>query len=113
MLLLNINEQPITIQANRFKVIISHRQVKIIDVNTKDITLVDAKAFKSPGSPDTLPFTLLPETFDKLFLEDLAEKNRLGLSTMQIAGSLASWVKKGLLINTKGIYTKSNIPVSL
>jgi len=109
MLQLEINSQPITIKADRFKVVITGKQVKVVDANTREVTSIEAQAFKAPGSPDTLPFEWLPDKFDKPFLVALAAKNRLGLTTMQIAGSLASWVKKGHLINTKGVYTKTKV----
>ncbi len=109
MLLLEVQSQPITVYNDRFKVIIDGKNVKVVDNNTKETVEVIAKSFKAPGSPDTLSFNMLPETFDKSYLVELAENNRMGLTTMQIAGSLASWVRKGVLINTKGIYTKANV----
>lgn len=108
MLLLEINSQSFTIKSDRFKVIMEAKQVRIVDVNTKETTIIDAKVLKVPGSPDTLPFEWLPDTFDKAFKEDLIENNKMGLEKMQVAGSLASWVKKGMLINNKdGTYTKT------
>jgi len=109
MLLLELDAQPITIQAERFKVIMDSKQVKVVDINTTEVTIIEAKAFKVPGSPTKLPFELLPEIFDKAFLKILAEKNRLGLSRDQISGSVASWVRKGQLDNENGVYSKTKV----
>ena len=109
MIVLQTNTQPTTVTNDRFKVIIDHKQVRVIDEVAKETTIIDAKAFKAPGSPDTLPFEWLPDTFDQKFKEQLVENNRLGLEKMQVAGSLASWVKKGMLINNQdGTYTKAS-----
>ena len=109
MIILHTNTQPTTVTNDRFKVVIDHKQVRVIDEVAKETTVIDAKAFKAPGSPDTLPFEWLPDTFDQAFKEDLIENNRLGLKKMQVAGSLASWVRKGMLIhNEDNTKTKSN-----
>lgn len=109
MLLLNINTQAITIQSDRFKVIIDHKQVRVIDEVAKETTVIDAKAFKAPGSPDALPFEWLPDVFKNDFMATLADNNRLGLDRDQISGYIAGWVRRGHLINNNGTYSKTGV----